>query len=444
MLLGKSAMGSATEPPGFLRSGKASLALEKFNLFWTDGPSLGFYVLELLKYYCETEKAKKASGMSVESTISALYFLVLSNCYDPSDHDFQNNFEAAKNYWGQHRSDHHSFSPLLDEIIITVLNLSASPDDYIHFVFSHSLLLHPRIESFADITYTNYLDQQIKISTPQDIRNFASKGFLYLSSNPRFCLLDKGEFILSYHYVKNYLAGLGYLPVTILDLFHRKVQDIIISLRANDCKFAQRSLLPLLHMLEVFLTRFPIISYDSMDALIIDLDIIRRWPIPYGSAANRLLEVVIKELKAPGSAIRYKLREELPVIDQHVGVFEKATLFQGVAKAVVVVDALESLEVSFFYKICSANQRYRREKLVEIIEKIVSRQPINVAAVYAHIKRCLIVLFSFSLYVEITITDLSHIAGLSTESIFGLYTRILQMADKIEAEEIDKARSVQG
>lgn len=440
----KSAMGTGQDAVQFLKSGKAGMTMEKFNLFWNEGVSIGYYILELVKYYCEIEKAKKASSISIEATVGTLYFLALSGCYDPGDHGFQANIEEAKSRWSSHRHNHESFNPLIDEIMVAVLNIANNPDDHIHLVFSHSLMLSPKIESFSEIAYINYFGQQFKIQTPQEILAYASKGFYYLSQNPRFCILDKGEFILAYSFIKNYLSTLGYVPVSILDLFHRKIQEMIISLRANDYKHVQSSLLPLLHMLKNLLIRYPIISYDSMDALIIDLDIIRRWPIPYGSSADSLLKLIIQELKCPGSAIRYKLREDFPTVDVHVPIFETNDVREHQflkSIAYFIIDSAETLETSWLYRMSFFNKKYRKERIVEMVEKIHTDSSINLTSVYAHASRCLTVLFAFSLYTEVQITDISHFAGLSTENVFSIYKRILKIAEEIESDEIDVARS---
>ena len=428
----------------FLRSGKGSISLPQFLSFWTDSLPLSFYINELLRYYIEIEKSRKSSGVSLEHTISTLYFLVLSGRYEVTDSEFQTCFEEARQRWDYHRQGHESFSPLLDEIMATILNAPNNPDDHIHLIFSHSLLFSPRISSHADISYNNYLGQQFKAVTNHDITNYQSKGFPYLSQNPAFCILEKAEFILNYTFIKSYLTTAGYIPVSILDLFHRKIQEIIINLRGNDFKLAQCSLLPLLHMLENILTAFPIISYDSMDALIIDLDILRRWPLPYGAAADKLMHMIIKELKSPGSAVRYRIREEFPMIDYHTPVFElHDSQALGRASGYLILDSSDSIESSFFYMIESINKAHNKEKLQEVIKKLAAVFPVNTTSVYAHVNRTLIVLFVFSLFLEITTTDLSHMAGLSSENLFSLYKRILQMVEKIEGEEMDRARTLQ-
>ena len=329
----------------------------------------------------------------------------------------------------------------------SILNIAYNPEDHIHLVFSHSLIFPNKIFSFSEISYTNYFGQVFRPSLPQELTAFSAKNFVYLSTNPNFCVLDRGEFILTYTFLKNYLSSIGYLPISILDLFHRKIQEIIINLRANDSKTAQSSLLPLLHILENILTIYPIISYDSMDALIIDLDIIRRWPVPYGLLAHKLLELVIKELKSPGSAMRYKFRDEFPMIDLCVPIFEQnshvsSSLYRK-PTAFVILDSFESLENSYFFRISNCNKKLNKEKLALMVEKIYSDLPVNTSAVYAHVNRCLSLLFVLSLYTELTTADLSHIAGLSVESIFGLYRRIIQMVDKIANEEMDRARTLQ-
>lgn len=441
----KDFMSSGQEPITFLRKGKANLSLAKFNKFWNDQNSLGFYLAELIKYYCEMEKAKKVLGVSIESTIATMYSLVLSGCYNSASLDFIAFLEDAKQRWEAFRNSHESPSSLLDEIITSVINVPFNPEDHIHLVFAHSLIYPNKAEAFVDIVYKNYLGQEFKIVTPSDISNYASKGFVYLSTNPRFCIQDKGEFIMNYLFIKNFINANGYLPVSILDLFHRKIQEIIISLRSNNYKHAQSSLLPLLHMLKNLLTKYPIISYDSMDALIIDLDIIRRWPIPYGSTANTLLQQVIKEIKAPGSAMRYKIRSDFPYIDSHCPIhFEKYSNPQYSTStfiSYIVVDVRETLESGFFYKLCKFNNSYNKDKIFEMLQKVGLESSMNLSAVYAHTNRCLIVLFYFSLFIEITIADLSHIAGLSSESIFCLYSKILEMVEVIENEEIDRARN---
>ena len=439
-------MGNGQESLPFLRSGKANFSLEKFNAFWNDNASLGFYIVELIKYYNEIEKTKKVSGISIENTISTLYFLILSGWYDPTDQDFQTFIEDGRQRWEFHRQNHDSYNPLIDEIMTSILNLPSNPDDHIHLVFNHSLTFAQRISTHADISFTNYFGQQHKAVNSQEILAYQSKGFVYLSLNPKFCILERPEFILTYIYIKNYLTGIGFLPVSILDLFHRKIQEMIINLRSNDFKPAQSCLLPLLHMLENILIRFPVISYDSMDVLIIDLDILRRWPVPYGAAAHKVLNLILKELKSPGSAMRYRIRDDYPIIDVHVPVFESHNMAINLhrkATGFIVLDSSETMETSYFYRIAFFNKKHRKEKILEMIEKIEGDSPINLNAIHSHVNRCLIILFTFSLYTEIQTPDLSHIAGLSTESVFGLYKRIIQMIDKIDNEEMDRARTLQ-
>lgn len=439
----KGSMGNGQDPIAFLRSGKANFVYERFSNFWNENVSIGFYITELLKYYNECEKAKKSSGISIESTISTLYFLVLSGCYDPNDAYFKTAFEEARQRWDYHRQNHESFNPVIDEIITSILNIPVSPDEHIHLVFSHSLTFPLKIASHLDISYTNYFGQVFKVTNPQDIQTYQAKGFTYLSPNPAFCILDKGEFILTYSYLKAYINIAGYIPLSILDLFHRKIQEIIINLRTSDYKLAQSTLLPLLYMLENLLITFPIISYDSMDALIIDLDILRRWPLPYGAAADKLLKIILNELKSPGSAIRYRLREEFPLIDVHLPIFEKTDYKQYKAKGFIVLDSSETIESSNFFMISSFNNKFCQEKIYEMVKKVENYRPVNMAAVIAHVNRCLIILFAFSLYVELTTVNLTKIAGLSTKSVFGLYKRIVQMVEKIENEEMDRARTLQ-
>ena len=438
-------MGSKQESVNLIRTAKTNLSLQKFNQFWVEGNSLGFYVSELVKYYCEIEKAKKINGITLESCIGTLYSIILSNCYDSSDSDFQSNLESTKQKWEVYRNEHESPSSLLDEIMTTVLSIWTNPDDHIHLVFSHSLIYPNRVESFSDILYKNYFGQEFRIVSPQDLINYSAKGFIYLSSNPRFCIQDKAEFIMNYSYIKNYVSNNGYLPVSILDLFHRKIQEMIISLRSNNYKHAQSTLLPLLHMLKNLLIHFPIISYDSMDALIIDLDIIRRWPIPYGSTADSLLQQVVKEIKTPGSAMRTRIREDFPFIDIHAPLYfsrsSNCAFSSSTLIAYIAVDIRETLESGFFYKIVEFCHKNRTDKLHEKLGRVFRDSQVNVPAVYAHVNRCLVVLFYFSLFIDISITDLSHIAGLSSENIFKLYKRVIKMVEIIENEEIDKARN---
>lgn len=437
-------MGNGQEPIPFLRSGKTNFSLEKFNNFWNDSISIGHYILELIKYYIEIEKAKKHNGVSIENTLGTLYFLILSGCYDSNDQEFQNFIEEGRQRWEHHRMNHESLNPLIEEIIAAVLNIPTNPDDLIPLVISHTLKFPCKPEKFTETTYTNYYGQSFKIITSQDIQFYQSKGFMYLSSNPKFCIYDKGEFIGGYGYLTNHLKSLGYLPLNILELFHRKIQEIIIDLRAGDVKLAQSCLLPLLHVIENLLIKYPIVSYDSMDALIIDLDIIRRWPLPYGSAANKLLELVLSELKSPSSAITYIIREEFPIIDIHIPIFDSNPAEEFFRSAgYIILDSSESLESSYFYRIGAFHKKFYKNKINQMVDKIDSDSSINLSSVEAHITRCLIILFIFSLYVEINTAELSHIAGLSTENVYGLYKRVIQMIEKISTEEMDRARTLQ-
>ena len=45
------------------------------------------------------------------------------------------------------------------------------------------------------------------------------------------------------------------------------------------------------------------------------------------------------------------------------------------------------------------------------------------------------------MFIEISIADLSHFAGLSSESVFCLYSKVIEMVEVIENEEIDRARN---
>jgi hypothetical protein len=76
-----------------------------------------------------------------------------------------------------------------------------------------------------------------------------------------------------------------------------------------------------------------------------------------------------------------------------------------------------------------------------MLEKVFRNSQVNIPAVYAHANRCLVILFYFSLFIDISIADLSHLAGLSSENIYTLYKKVLEMVEVIENEEIDRARN---
>ena len=57
---------------------------------------------------------------------------------------------------------------------------------------------------------------------PGDLTANLGVGGPYFSANPKFSILDCGEFSLVYYYLKEYLKDESTLPVAVLDMIHRK------------------------------------------------------------------------------------------------------------------------------------------------------------------------------------------------------------------------------
>ena len=53
--------------------------------------------------------------------------------------------------------------------------------------------------------------------------------------------------------------------------------------------------------------------------LALQIEVLRRWPFPVGYMADELVRLLILEEKCPGNAFRFRLRDEIPLIDVLAG-----------------------------------------------------------------------------------------------------------------------------
>ncbi|CAG9321720.1 unnamed protein product [Blepharisma stoltei] len=439
---------SGKDKSAFLRNGKVNMPVAKYNAFWTEKIQIGNYILGLVKYLIDCEKLKKISGVSMEQALATLYFLVISESYSPSDEKFLASLSEARQRWENHRTNHPTLNLMFDEIMTCVLRIPNEREEIIPLIITHATKFQPPIRDFEDINYLNYLGQEIKVETPQDLQVHLGSGSIHLSPNPKFSILDCGELTMVYTFLKNYIKTTSHMPVSFLDIFHRKIQEIIISVRSSNPRVAEASLLPVLHILEQLITRYPIMNYEAIESLILEIDVLRRWPIPYGSSADRLVELLKDEMKSPGNSMINKLREEFPMIDACIPLFESSyDTYQKQefrrANAFVFLDINESPEVGLFYKLSLLNRKHREEKLRDIIQNVDMGRTINFTAFQSHVLRLMIILFVFSNHHDINIQDVSYLSGLSPENVFDLYKRVILIIEKAGEVEVEHARKLQ-
>lgn len=157
-----------------------------------------------------------------------------------------------------------------------VLRIPTDKEDIMPLIISHCTKFYPPIRDFEDINYMSYLGTEIKVLTPQDLQIHLGIGTIHLSSNPKFSILDCGELTMVYSFLKDYLKGVSTMPINVLDIFHRKIQEIIISVRSSNSRIAEASLLPVLHILEQLISRYPIMNYEAIESLVLEIDVLRR------------------------------------------------------------------------------------------------------------------------------------------------------------------------
>lgn len=153
-------------------------------------------------------------------------------------------------------------------------------------------------------------------------------------------------------------------------------------------------------------------------------------------------------MKSPGNAMRNKIREEFPMVDACIPLFESSyDSYQKQefrrANAFVFLDINESPEVGLFYKLSMINRKHREEKLREIIQNVESSNSINFTAFQAHVLRLMIILFVFSHHHDVNIQDVSYLSGLGHENVFDLYKRVILIIEKAGEVEVEQARKLQ-
>lgn len=425
----------------FLRNKKVNFSVFKFNSFWK-GVNLnpGAYISELVKYIIDCDKSRKPPGISVEAAIATLYAIILEENYSINSDLFFNQLEDAKQRWENHKN--HCMNKLMCEIISVALRIPLDKDEMLPIVIIHAASLTSPSRGFESLKYLNYQGAELKFQTPQDMRVKNGKPWIYISKHPMFSQLECGEFGLCYRFIKKYLIN-SHISGTVADGLRRAMHDLVILIRSGRVAENEYSLLGLIHLMEQLFTRYPVTSYDVLETIIQELEIVQRWPIPYGSAASELIDMLKQEQNTPGSQLRRKIREEWPLIDCFMPLQDYKPLRDfDKASAFIIFDTKESPETMLILNLMIYNRNKQGNRLRQAIENTGLSTPSNFAALYAHVLRINMILYILSLQNEILVSDLSFISGLSAENVFLIYKRILELLEKTESEDIEVARAL--
>ena len=261
-------------------------------------------------------------------------------------------------------------------------------------------------------------------------------GSVYISANPVFSRLDCGEFSLNYKFIKKHLLTSHSLSVAAT--FNIKFHEILVNVYNKEGRKAERMLLPLLHMFTQLFTLYPHFLNEHLDAFILELDKIRRWPLPFGSSANSVLALLVQELKSTGITRINKIRAEFPIIDSCLPL-HIATTLDYPANVYCVVET-EDTENAFFAKIINIKERSKKKFFDDILRLYPGR--INEVSLLGHILRLQVLRYELSLYNEFNLHEVSALAGQNVEVIFGLYTRMLEITQTCCESDAEKARDL--
>jgi hypothetical protein len=437
----------AEEKYNFLRSGKLSFSFAKFADFWSDTQRHpGPYLSELVRYVAKVEQGNRNPQTSVELALSSLALLMFNYDYDSADEHFFNCLRIAQQKWEKHRRAHSSLNPVTEDIITCALRLGSEKDELMSVLLTHASTLPTPIQGFDDLSHISCLGQQVAVKLPQDLTPSYGQGSFYFSSNPKFSTMECGEFSLTYNYLKRYIFESGGASPVIIDNLCLKFQEVKSKVAAGSYQAAESCLLPLMRIVENIILQCPISNYTHLEQLLVEIDVFRRWPLPYGSASSQLVDMICKELKSPGSAMIQKMSEEWPLLDINLSFYDISSYRPEELDCwpvFIIVDSSEGPETSFFYKVASHSAVSRQDKLKQALLKVQLSRPLNHSLFQAHIYRIWIILFKLSLFNEISLNDVSCIAGLNENDVFRIYSRVLEIPDRLQEYENEEARRLQ-
>ena len=434
-----------TENAQFLAKGKANFPVNKFYEFWNQKTDFAIYIQSLVEYIIELEKKRSITGVSLEQTLATLYMVAVCGFYSEEE-PFLAEVSEVRHKFETHRNSHRSLNKALDEVVNVALNLHTQPEEVMELVVRHSTTFPEPVRKFADIKYKTYFGEEHCVTHYSDLFVKLGLGSIYLSQNPRFSILDCGEFSVAYRFIHKFLHTSSVMSSSVLEAFIKRIQQIVNQVRLGNSRQAEGCLLSVLHLLEQLVTRYPIIESSEVMNLITEVDVVRRWPIPYGSTAHRFLKVLVEEMKLKGNCLRNKIRDEYPMVDAFFPLSkEEATEKSEFMKAhaFLFLDSQDSLETGLFHKILALNQNKKEEFFQNTLQNVDSLEGLDRLALQAHILRVSMILFVLKPYNNLLLTDVSFVAGLSPEQVYMLYNRMLEILNTLAGVETEKAEKLQ-
>lgn len=428
---------------GFLKTGRAQLSQRTYCDFWkhVETPQFrGYFCYKLVKYISNCEKSRKGTGVSVDVALATLALLLLLRM--PSDdEELRRSLEEARRTWSHFRSSHPTSNPLTDEMITTLLSiaLEGEREDTLRLLLLHSCAMTTPPDRLADLRYRDLAGDLVQVQNLADLKHLSLDA-----PQPHFALLESGAAALCHSYVQFVIAQTMTLTPAHLSLYHSLLTEVCRHAKDGNAVVTEAIVLPLLHSLESALRRFPLLSYDLLERLAEQLDLLRRWPLPVSAAAQRLLELLFQENKVVGSTLVEALREGFRFVDsclplEHDWEHDKTDL----ASAFIWAEA-ESADFNLLCFLEALSQRHFFERLRAAAS--AARQEVNgdPIALLAHAYRIQVLLFLHARYNALHPQDLSHISGFSLQDVFHLYQRVLRMGEMVQDLEADMAHQLLG
>lgn len=441
---------NAEEKYSFLRTNKISLNYVKFVEFWVETQrSPGPFLCELIRYIAKVEQGSRNPSTSVELSLSTLALLMFNIDYDTTDELYQTCLRIARSKWDKLRRTHASVNPVTEDFINCALRLGGDREELMNILLTHATTLPIPIQSFDDLSHISYSGQQVTVVYPTDLSHSYGLGSFYFSTNPKFSTIECGEFSLTYSYIKRQIAEAGEVSPQIIEILCMKFQEIKNRVSSGNYKTAEASLLALIRIVENLIVQFPITDFEHLEQLLVEIDIFRRWPLPFGSAASYLVELICKEMKVPGTAMLQKLSEEWPLLDIHIPYYERTDRSDkeelNCWSAFIIVDSSDSPEFIFINEIAKYKAPSKQDKLKQDLLSVELKlaRPLNHSLFEVHVYRIWIIFFKLSLFNQINVEDLTAVTKLEGGDIFKTYSKVLEIAERSQFFDNKRARNLQ-